>query len=132
MVDVFAVYEMLNMASPEPVDVLDIPLSDLSADAFITISLLLTSSEGLGGRNWEGVAGKIGLNMGQVKLLKQHQEQNKGWLLLNTWENLDKRGATVKKLIFVLESLKMRECIDTLKEDPSISGETFCYLNYAF
>lgn len=87
------------------------------------VSLLLTISEGgIGGRTWEGVAGKLGLTMAQVKLLKLHSEDNKGWLLLNTWGNLESGGATVRKLILALESLKMRECIDALQEAAAISG----------
>lgn len=78
--------------------------------------------QGLRERSWEGVAGKIGLTMKQILAMKQHQEQNKGQLLLTTWESLSKTGATVKKLVFALESLKMDECIDALLEDSSVSG----------
>lgn len=99
--------------------------SNLSEDAFMTLSVLLTMTEGgIGGRNWEGVAGKLGLNTGQVNLLKRHTESNKGWLLLITWGKLD-TGATVRKLIIALESLEMRECINALQEAASISGIGF-------
>ena len=108
--------------SPEPVSILDQHLFNLSSDAFMTLSVLLTMTEGgIGGRNWEGVAGKLGINTGQVDLLKLHKESNKGWLLLTTWGNLE-TGATVRKLIIALESLKMRECINSLQEAASISG----------
>lgn len=111
--------------SPEPVSILDKHLFNLDSDAFMTLSLMLTMTEGgIGGRNWEGVAGKLGLNTGQVDLLKHHAESNKGWLLLNTWGKLE-TGATVRKLIIALESLKMRECINALQDATSISGITF-------
>ena len=111
--------------SPEPVSILDQHLLNLNGEVFMTVSSLLTVTEGgIGGRSWEGVAGKLGLNARQVDLLKQHKESNKGWLLLTTWGKLE-TGATVRKLIIALESLKMRECIYTLQEDASISGIAF-------
>ena len=113
-------------SSPDPVTTLDIPVSSLSGDAYITLCFSLTTSQGLGGRNWEGVAGKIGLSTNQVMAMKNHPEANKGCLFLTTWENLNKPGATVKKLVFALQSLKMMDCIYVLLEDPSISGETTC------
>lgn len=113
-------------SSPDPVTTLDIPVSSLSCDTYTTLCLSLTISEGLGNRSWEGVAGKIGLKMDQIIAMKKHPEANKGRLFLTTWENLNKPGATVKKLVFALQSLKMMKCIDDLLEDPSISGETTC------
>lgn len=111
-------------SSPEPVTSLDKPLSSLSGDAYTTLCFNLTTSQGLGKRSWEGVAGKIGLKMNQILAMKQHPEPHKGRLLLTTWEKLNKPGATVKKLFFALYSLKMIDCIDAFYKDPSILGET--------
>ena len=110
-------------SSPEPVSIMDQPLSNLGRDTFATLCVSLTTCEGLGGRTWEGLGGKIGFNTRQLKLLKIDKESNKGWLLLDTWEKLDRRGATVKRLIIALESLKMRDCVKLLQEAASISGK---------
>ena len=113
-------------SSPDPVTALDRPLSSLAGEAYITLCYSLTTSQGLAGRNWEGVAGKIGFKMDQILAMKNHPEANKGRLFLTTWENLNKPGATVKKLVFALQSLKMIDCFDALVKDPSIDGETTC------
>ena len=114
--------------SSDPITALDKPVSSLTTDAYVTLCFTLTTSQGLGGRNWEGIAGKIGLNMNQIMAMAYHPEPNKGRLFLTTWEKLDKTGATVKKLVFALQSLEMMDCIDALLKDPSISGETICQL----
>jgi hypothetical protein len=118
------VNEYAMASSPDPITALDKPVSSLTFDAYITLCLSLTASQGLGGRNWEGVAGKIGLKMDQIMAMRNHTEPDKGRLFLTTWENLNRSGATVKKLIFALQSLKMMNCIEALEQDPSISGES--------
>jgi hypothetical protein len=124
-VDVVSLVNEYAMASsPDPVTALDKPVSSLTSDAYITLCFSLTTSQGLGGRNWEGVAGEIGLKMDQIVAMKTHPEPNKGRLFLTTWENLNRSGATVKKLIFALQSLKMLDCIEAFLKDPSISGES--------
>ena len=110
-------------SSPEPLTTVDKPITSLNNDAFAAICFSLTVSQGMRGRSWDGVAGKIGFSMGQIQAMRQHQEQDKGRLLLATWERLNKTGATVKNLIFALASLSMRECINALQEDPSILGK---------
>ena len=115
-------FEYAMASGPDPVTALDRPVSSLTRDAYITLCFSLTTSEGLG-RDWEGVAGKIGLKMNQILAMKKHTEPDKGRLFLTTWENLNKSGATVKKLVFALYSLKMIDCIEALLQDPSISGE---------
>lgn len=123
-VDVVSLVNEYAMASsPDPVTALDRPVSSLTTDAYITLCFSLTTSQGLGGRNWEGVAGKIGLKMDQILAMKNHPEPNKGRLFLTTWENLNKQGATLKKLVFALQSLRMMDCIDALLQDQSILGE---------
>lgn len=111
-------------SSPEPVTTLDKPLSSLSGDAYITLCYKLTVSQGVGDRNWKGVAGKIGFKMDYILAMDKHPEPHKGQLLLTIWESLNKPGATVKKLVYVLQSLKMMDCIDALYKDPAINGET--------
>ena len=110
-------------SSPDPVTALDRPVSSLTRDAYITLCFSLMMSQGLGGRDWEEVARKIGLKMNQILAMKKHTEPDKGRLFLTTWENLNKSGATVKKLVFALYSLKMIDCIEALLQDPSISGK---------
>ena len=117
-------------SSPDPVTALDRPVSSLTLDAYTTLCFGLTMSQGLGGRNWEGIAGKVGFKTDQVMAMKKHSDDNKGRLFLTTWEKLNKSEATVKKLIFALQSLKMMDCIDALLKDPSISGETACRYLY--
>ena len=119
-------------SSPEPASVMDQPLSSLSQEAFVTLSLSLSVTQGgLSGRNWEGVAGKMGFNAAQVKLLKDNHESNKGWLLLDTWEKLEKKEATVKRLIIVLESLRMRGCIQGLQKVAPITGKRVLWLMHS-
>ena len=113
-------------SSPEPVNVLDQRvLLILSQETLLTLSAHITSASGgyCRGRTWEGFAGRIGCNTEQVTLLREHRHSDKGWLVLSTWDRLEKNGATVKKLIIALESLKMRICIHDLEEGTSITGK---------
>ena len=116
-------------SSPEPISMLNQPLSSLREETFIKLCCNLTTAS-FGERSWKGLGGKIGLNAWQVDLLNKHQESDKGWLLLKTWENLDKSGATVKKLIVALESLQMRSCINVIRDDTSISGKYKFIISY--
>ena len=59
-------------SSPDPVTALDRPVSSLTLDAYTTLCFGLTMSQGLGGRNWEGIAGIVGFKTDQVMAMKNH------------------------------------------------------------
>lgn len=95
--------------------ILDQPVTNLSFSTITHLSANLSIEQEIGRRDWIGVAGVIGFNTKHIRLMQQHKESNKGWLLLTTWDDMGK--SSLRLFIFALLELKMQECLDVLKRD---------------
>ena len=99
-------------------------LSTLSNETVRLLSLRLNAISPAFATDWRALAGVIGFSPLIIdNIAADNTRGNKTRWVLELWERSD-TGASVKKLLFALLSLDLQACIDLIRNDKNIKGNS--------
>ena len=98
---------------------LNLSVAHLPQDTLTALVYELTNANALG-RDWRLLADYLGFNALHIRLLEQHPEPAKAWLLFEAWERTGRNS--IKNLIIALMQLRLRSSLDVLRASPVLRG----------